>query len=75
MTKKQGGERGGEQGGGQGAGGDAELAALVAEFSFRKTYRPTDELAEPDEVPHGPSGTAMGEAAPTAQAAPEPDAP
>ncbi|KAB2593012.1 hypothetical protein [Streptomyces arboris] len=71
MTKKQGGERGG----GQGAGDDAELAALVAEFSFRKTYRPTDELAEPDDVPHGPSGTAMGEAAPTAQAAPEPDAP
>ncbi|MET7872325.1 hypothetical protein [Streptomyces cyaneofuscatus] len=71
MTRKHGTGDGGEQG----AGDDAELAALVAEFSFRKTYRPTDELAEPDEVPHGPSGTAMGEVAPTAQTAPEPDAP
>ncbi|MFF3094964.1 hypothetical protein [Streptomyces cyaneofuscatus] len=71
MTKKHGTGDGGEQE----AGDDAELAALVAEFSFRKTYRPTDELAEPDEAPHGPSGTAMGEVAPTAQTAPEPDAP
>ncbi|MEV7844825.1 hypothetical protein [Streptomyces cyaneofuscatus] len=71
MTKKH----GTGEGGAQGAGNDAELAALVAEFAFRKTCRPTDELAEPDEVPHGPSGTAMGEAAPTAQAAPEADGP
>ncbi|MBT2426028.1 hypothetical protein J7F02_10145 [Streptomyces sp. ISL-112] len=71
MTKKHGTGDGGERG----AGDDAELAALVAEFSFRKTYRPTDEMAEPDDVPHGPSGTAMGDVAPTAQVAPEPDAP
>ncbi|MFD4026215.1 hypothetical protein ACFWRV_22310 [Streptomyces sp. NPDC058576] len=60
-------------GGERGAGEDAELAALVAEFSFRKTYRPTDEMAEPDEVPHGPSGTVRGDVAPTAQGAAEPD--
>ncbi|MFJ2024742.1 hypothetical protein ACIODW_13185 [Streptomyces sp. NPDC087897] len=56
-----------------GAGDDAELAALVAEFSSRKTYRPTDGMAEPDEVPHGPSGTAMADAPPTARGAAEPD--
>ncbi|MBW5252245.1 hypothetical protein P8A21_22575 [Streptomyces poriferorum] len=49
-------------------GEDAALAALVPEFSFRRTYRPTDGMAEPDEVPQGPSGTAMGEAG-------EPEAP
>ncbi|MEU9950641.1 hypothetical protein [Streptomyces sp. NPDC047939] len=54
---------------------DEELAALVAEFSVRKTYRPTDGLAEPDEVPQGPSGTAMGDAAPPAQGVVEPDTP
>ncbi|MEU1471537.1 hypothetical protein ABZ434_25370 [Streptomyces sp. NPDC005761] len=47
---------------------DEHLASLVEEFSFRRTYRPTDGLAEPDEVPQGPSGSAMGEAA-------EPEAP
>ncbi|MGW0938759.1 hypothetical protein [Streptomyces sp. NPDC002666] len=41
----------------------AELAALVDEFASRRTYRPTDGMAEPDEVPQGPSGTAMGETA------------
>jgi len=46
---------------------EAELASLVEEFSFHRTYRPVDGVAEPDEVPQGPSGTAMGEAA-------EPDA-
>lgn len=71
MTKTAG--TGGD--GEHGAGDDAELAALVAEFSFRKTYRPTDEIAEPDEVPHGPSGTALGDAAPTARGPAEPDGP
>ncbi|WP_326737891.1 hypothetical protein [Streptomyces sp. NBC_01022] len=56
-------------------GGDAELAALVAEFSFRKTYRPADGMAEPDEVPQGPSGSAMGEATPPLQGLSEPEAP
>ncbi len=60
---------------GQETGGDAELAALVEEFSFRRTYRPTDGMAEPDEVPQGPSGSAMGEAAASAQGLPEPEAP
>lgn len=40
---------------------DDELAALVDEFSFRRTYHPTDGLAEPDELPQGPSGSVMGE--------------
>ncbi|MFH9262882.1 MULTISPECIES: hypothetical protein [unclassified Streptomyces] len=71
MAKAAGTGRGGEDG----AGDDAELAALVAEFSFRKTYRPTDDLAEPDELPHGPSGTALGEGAPPARGAGEPDGP
>lgn len=48
--------------------GQDELAALVDEFASRRTYRPTDGMAEPDELPQGPSGTAMGEAA-------EPEAP
>ncbi|WP_327709577.1 hypothetical protein OG912_13770 [Streptomyces sp. NBC_00464] len=56
-------------------GGDAELASLVVEFSFRKTYRPADGMAEPDEVPQGPSGSAMGEAAPPLQGLSEPEAP
>ncbi|CAM5261305.1 hypothetical protein GCM10010253_42220 [Streptomyces badius] len=71
MAKAAGTGRGGEDG----MSDDAELAALVAEFSFRKTYRPTDDLAEPDELPHGPSGTALGEGAPTARGAGEPDGP
>ncbi|WP_329377994.1 hypothetical protein [Streptomyces sp. NBC_01716] len=45
-------------------GSEAELAALVEEFASRRTYRPTDALDEPDELPQGPSGTAMGDAAP-----------
>jgi hypothetical protein len=56
-------------------GTDADLAALVEEFSSRKTYRPTDDMAEPDEVPQGPSGTAMGDAAPPVHGAAEPEAP
>ncbi|MEU9202071.1 hypothetical protein [Streptomyces sp. NPDC048332] len=47
---------------------EAGLAALVEEFSSRRTYRPADGMAEPDELPQGPSGTAMGESA-------EPEAP
>ncbi|MEE4492232.1 hypothetical protein [Streptomyces sp. BE230] len=56
-------------------GGDAELASLVAEFSFRKTYRPADGMAEPDEVPQGPSGSAMGDVVPPVQGLSEPEAP
>jgi hypothetical protein len=56
-------------------GSDAELAALVAEFATRKTYRPTDDMTEPDEVPQGPSGTVMGDTAPPAQGAAEPQVP
>ncbi|MFF7178305.1 hypothetical protein [Streptomyces sp. NPDC008121] len=40
---------------------DEELDALLAEFSERRTYRPTDEVPEPDDVPQAPSGTAMGD--------------
>ncbi|MGP3989851.1 hypothetical protein [Streptomyces sp. 3N207] len=54
------------------ASSDADLAALVEEFSIRKTYRPRDGMAEPDEVPPGPSGTAMGEAASPVDGAEEP---
>jgi hypothetical protein len=54
---------------------DAELAALVEEFSSRKTYRPTDGMAEPDEVPQGPSGTVMGDATPPVHGAAEPEVP
>ncbi|MCR8944972.1 MULTISPECIES: hypothetical protein [Streptomyces] len=71
MTRKPGTGESGEQG----AADDAELAALVAEFSFRKTYRPTDDLAEPDEMPHGPSGTAMGDGPSPVHGSAEPDAP
>lgn len=56
-------------------GSDDELAALVDEFSFRRTYRPTDGLAEPDELPLGPSGSAMGETAQPVQEVTEPEAP
>ncbi|ATY98957.1 hypothetical protein ACFY9H_26820 [Streptomyces bacillaris] len=71
MTRKPGTGESGKQG----APGDDELAALVAEFSFRKTYRPTDDLAEPDEMPHGPSGTAMGDGPSPVHGSAEPDAP
>ncbi|MBT3072806.1 MULTISPECIES: hypothetical protein [Streptomyces] len=71
MTRKP----GTGESGGQGAPDDDELAALVAEFSFRKTYRPTDDLAEPDEMPHGPSGTAMGDGPSPVLGSAEPDAP
>ncbi|MEU8825115.1 hypothetical protein [Streptomyces sp. NPDC048636] len=54
-------------------GGDADLAALVEEFSSPRTYRPTDALPEPDEVPQGPSGTAMGDAAPPLDGTAEPE--
>ncbi|MFE9456762.1 hypothetical protein [Streptomyces californicus] len=64
-----------DDGGEHGAGSDAELAELVAEFTFTKTYRPTDLMAEPDELPPGPSGTAMGAEAPTTQGSTEPDRP
>ncbi|MYT38449.1 hypothetical protein GTY66_20670 [Streptomyces sp. SID8356] len=73
MTRKPG---TGESGSGdQESSGDAELAALVEEFSFRRTYRPTDELAEPDEMPHGPSGTAIGDGPSPAHGSAAPDAP
>ncbi|WP_256102459.1 hypothetical protein [Streptomyces sp. Ncost-T10-10d] len=52
-------------------GTDADLAALVEEFAIRKTYRPTDDMAEPDEVPQGPSGTVMGDTAPPVHGAAE----
>ncbi|MFJ3583426.1 hypothetical protein ACIPPS_14495 [Streptomyces sp. NPDC090127] len=42
---------------------EAELEDLLAEFSDRRTYRPSDEAAEPEDVPQAPSGTAMGEGA------------
>lgn len=44
-------------------GEDEELDDLLAEFSERRTYRPSDDAAEPEDVPQAPSGTAMGEAA------------
>ncbi|MFJ9030421.1 hypothetical protein ACIRQP_18220 [Streptomyces sp. NPDC102274] len=58
----------------QAMGDDADLAALVEEFSSRRTYRPADALDEPEEVPQGPSGTAMGDAAPPVRGAAEPEA-
>ncbi|MEV4948914.1 hypothetical protein [Streptomyces sp. NPDC053755] len=45
----------------EGQPSDEELDALIAEFSERRTYRPTDDVPEPDEVPQAPSGTAMGD--------------
>ncbi|WP_431046971.1 hypothetical protein ACQUSR_33015 [Streptomyces sp. P1-3] len=57
----------------QETGNDAELADLVEEFSSHRTYRPTDAVAEPDEVPQGPSGTAMGDAAPPVHGTAEPE--
>ncbi|ARF65086.1 MULTISPECIES: hypothetical protein [Streptomyces] len=62
-------------GGEHGAASDAELAELVVEFSSTKTYRPTDLMAEPDELPPGPSGTAMGAEAPTTQGSTDPEGP
>ncbi|MGW2471669.1 hypothetical protein [Streptomyces sp. NPDC001665] len=41
------------------SGSDDELAEWVAEFSSTKTYRPTRLMAEPDELPQGPSGSVM----------------
>ncbi|MEU6985217.1 hypothetical protein ABZ946_17585 [Streptomyces sp. NPDC046324] len=39
---------------------ERELEALIAEYSeARRTYRPVDDAAEPDDVPQAPSGTAM----------------
>ncbi|MEU2247018.1 hypothetical protein [Streptomyces sp. NPDC019224] len=54
---------------------DGELAALVEEFAFRRTYRPTDGMAEPEELPQGPSGSVMGGPGETAPPAQEPDTP
>ncbi|MEU6949351.1 hypothetical protein ABZ957_29550 [Streptomyces sp. NPDC046316] len=46
---------------------DREWEDLIAELSeIRRTYRPVDDMAEPDDVPQAPSGTAMGDGA-TAQ--------
>ncbi|MCT4353799.1 hypothetical protein M5362_11735 [Streptomyces sp. Je 1-79] len=45
------------------ASDEGELDDLVAEFSERRTYRPSDDLEEPDDVPQAPSGTAMGDGA------------
>ncbi|MFJ2090210.1 hypothetical protein ACIOEW_13185 [Streptomyces sp. NPDC087901] len=64
----------GQETGDQGTSDD-ELAALVEEFSIRKTYRPTDGIAEPDEVPQGPSGSAIGDVVPPVQGVAESDAP
>lgn len=61
-------ERASQEMGSQEKDSQDELAALVDEFASRRTYRPADGMAEPDELPQGPSGTAMGEAA-------EPEAP
>ncbi|MGP8302322.1 hypothetical protein ACTPOK_31250 [Streptomyces inhibens] len=53
---------------------DEALEALIEEFSSRRIFRPTDGRAEPDEVPQGPSGTAMGDAASAGSGAAEPEA-
>ncbi|MET9434944.1 hypothetical protein [Streptomyces sp. NPDC006551] len=42
---------------------DEELEALLEEFSERRTYRPTDDVPEPEDVPQAPSGTALGDTA------------
>ncbi|WP_137990852.1 hypothetical protein [Streptomyces vilmorinianum] len=42
-----------------------DLDNLISEFSDLRTYRPTDDAAEPDDVPQAPSGTAMGDAPPS----------
>jgi hypothetical protein len=41
---------------------DEDLIALAGEYAVRRTYEPGDDLAEPDEVPPGPSGTVMSDA-------------
>ncbi|WP_167455335.1 hypothetical protein [Amycolatopsis kentuckyensis] len=41
---------------------DDGLEDLVARFSRTRTYRPTDGKDEPEELPEGPSGTAVGTA-------------
>jgi hypothetical protein len=53
---------------------DDALEALVEEFSSRRIYRPTDDVTEPDEVPQGPSGTAVGDGTSTGSGAAEPEA-
>ncbi|MGQ4487095.1 hypothetical protein LRE75_20630 [Streptomyces sp. 372A] len=40
-------------------GSDDELAEWAVEFRSTKTYRPTRLMAEPDELPQGPSGSVM----------------
>ncbi|AJC53376.1 MULTISPECIES: hypothetical protein [Streptomyces] len=57
------------------SGDDEELAELVGEFSSRRTYRPTDDLAEPEEMPPAASGAAMGDAGGTGSAGGEPATP
>jgi hypothetical protein len=36
---------------------DEELIALTDEYGDRRTYRPGDEVAEPEKPPEGPAGT------------------
>ncbi|GAA2717015.1 MULTISPECIES: hypothetical protein [Streptomyces] len=40
---------------------DSALEDLLAEFSDTRTYRPTDDAAEPGAVPQAPSGTATAQ--------------
>ncbi|WP_171163553.1 hypothetical protein [Streptomyces sp. I05A-00742] len=54
---------------------DDALEELVEEFSNRRIYRPTDGGVEPDEVPQGPSGTAMDSSPGAGAGSAEPDAP
>ncbi len=44
---------------------DEDLEALVGRFAQRRTYRPTDDLDEPDELPLGPAGTVPANASGT----------
>ncbi|MFE5614733.1 hypothetical protein [Streptomyces sp. NPDC056463] len=44
---------------------EPEWEDVIAEFSERRTYRPSDEAPEPDDVPQAPSGTAVGDGATT----------
>jgi hypothetical protein len=47
---------------------DDDLIALAGEYAVRRIYEPGDDAPEPDEVPPGPSGTAMSDAPGTATA-------
>lgn len=35
--------------------------ALTDEYGDRRTYRPDDEISEPEDPPQGPSGTSASE--------------